>query len=410
MESVGMTIWVPPRLRCWIGTARMRAIACAILAMAIWACGGAERAYASPCHQFTIARAVPLGFGVPYDVLSEGNAPLITGDCTEGGIAVSVGAPGQAVYRYGYLLDGGQWTKLELGGTPSGGDWLSGGASVTLPRPAAADAATSFLAFTCTRIGGFIEWKCGCRHYYCDVPMWQLQQFRYDAAPPEPEVLTADDDQFFTRTGEIRPDGSMVLLDGHIVQTTNFWTRVLPDRVPSDFTSPVNFAGGRMDVRLEVLAMGHSVPSVGLAEIDARAGAIALRGADRIGPPRSILPIAASPSWTSRITSTRPRTPFYYEICFENGTHGIDGWGETCRHPNAAWITAPGVYTWNAGRPPDQWWQNARRFDWQGGQPKRITINFRGPHGEVFLDDDLPLDINMTIIFTPEGKPFAGFD
>jgi hypothetical protein len=27
-----------------------------------------------------------------------------------------------------------------------------------------------------------------------------------------------------------------------------------------------------------------------------------------------------------------------------------------------------------------------------------------------YLDDDLPLDINLTIIFTPEGKPFAGFD
>jgi hypothetical protein len=31
-------------------------------------------------------------------------------------------------------------------------------------------------------------------------------------------------------------------------------------------------------------------------------------------------------------------------------------------------------------------------------------------HGEIFIDDDLPLDVHLTIIFTPAGKPFAGFD
>jgi hypothetical protein len=364
----------------------MRAIAFAILTLAISGWGGAGRVYASPCHQFTIARTVPLGFGTPFDVLSEGNAPFITGDCGDAGIAVSVGAPGQAVYRYGYIADQGQWKKLELAGTASGGDWLSGPASVTLPRPGS-DATLSFIAFTCTRIGGFIRWKCGCRDYYCDVPMWQLQSFRYGAAPPQPQVLTRDDDQFFSRAGEVRPDGSMVLLDGHIVHTTNFWTRMLPDRVPSDLTSPVKYAAGRMDVRLEVLSM-------------------------------------ASPA------------PFFYEICFENGTHGMDGWGETCA--KSSWITGPAIYTWHADRPPDHWWQNDRRFDWQAGQRKRITINLQRPaspierlsaliqgwaeyfthvpvprdavHGDMFIDDDLPLDVHLTIILTPEGKPFAGFD
>jgi hypothetical protein len=339
----------------------MRAITFALLVMMISAAAWAGRAYASPCHQFTVASAVPSGFGVPFDVLSEGNAPLITGDCTDGGVAVSVGAETQAVYRYGYIVDGGQWKRLELAGAPYTGDWLLGRASVTLPRPAAADASVSFIAFTCTRIGGFVEWKCGCRHYYCDVPMWQLQQFRYGPAPPQPEALTARDEAFFSRAGEIRPDGSMILLDGHIVHTTNFWTRVLPDRVPSDFTSPVNYAGGRMDVRLEVLSMADSVP-------------------------------------------------FFYEICFENGAHGMDGWGETCTQTKAAWITGPGVYTWSDPRPPDHWWQNRQRFDWQGGQRKRITINYRSAEGEVFIDDDLPLDVRLTIIFTPAGKPFAGFN
>jgi hypothetical protein len=367
----------------------MRTITFAILVTVISACGGAGPAYASPCHQFTIALAVPPGFGVPFDVLSDGNAPLITGDCADGGIAVSVGTPGQAVYRYGYVTDGGQWKKVELGGTSYGGDWLLGPARVTLSRPAAPNTAVSFTAFTCTRIGGFIQWKCGCRNYYCDVPMWQLQEFRYAAPPPQPEVRTPDEDGFFARAGEIRSDGSMILLDGHIVQTTNFWTRVLPDRVPSDFTSPVNYAGGRMDVRLEVLSMAHSVP-------------------------------------------------FFYEICFENGTHGTDGWGETCSVPKAAWITGPGVYTWTDRRPPDQWWKNSRKFNWQGGKRKRITVNLQqltsriqrlkalirgwaayfnhvpvapdAAHGVIFIDDDLPLDVHLTIIFTPEGKSFAGFN
>jgi hypothetical protein len=339
----------------------MRAITIALLVMVIAAGAGAGRADASPCHQFTVARAVPLGFGVPFDVLSEGNAPLITGDCADDGVAVSVGEPAQAVYRFAYIADGGRWKRVELHGTPYAGDYLLGGASATLPRPATADAPLSFIAFTCTPIGGFIEWKCGCRSYYCDVPMWQLQQFSYAAPPPQPEALTAQDDQFFARAGEIRPDGSMILLDGHIVHTTNFWTRVLPDRVPSNFTSPVNYAGGRMDVRLEVLSMSGSVP-------------------------------------------------FYYEICFENGTHGMDGWGETCTQPKAAWVTGPGIYTWSDRRPPDHWWQNSQRFDWQGGKPKRITINYRAAKGEIYIDDDLPLDVRLTLIFTPAGKPFAGFD
>jgi hypothetical protein len=373
-------------IRGGIGTMRLRAIAILVV---ISVCAVAGRVYASPCHQFTIARSVPLGFGTPFDVLSESNAPLVTGDCADAGIAVSVGASGQAVYRYGYLADQGQWKKLELAGTPYGGDWLLGPGSVTLPRPAASDATVSFIAFTCTQVGGFIQWKCGCRHYYCDVPMWQLQSFRYGAAPPQPEVLTPRDNQIFSRAGEIRPDGSIILLDGHVVHTTNFWTRMLPERFPSDFTSPINYAAGRMDVRLEVLSM-------------------------------------ASP------------LPFFYEICLENGTHGMDGWGETCTKPKSAWITGPGIYTWSDDRPPDHWWQNERRFDWQGGRPKRITINLQKPasrierlsakirswagyfehvpvapdvaHGEIFIDDDLPLDVHLTIIFTPAGKPFAGFD
>ena len=100
----------------------MRVITLAILVMAISAGGGAGRAYASPCHQLTIARTVPLSFGAPFDVLAEGTAPLITGDCVDAGIAVSVGEEGQAVYRYAYVVDGGQWKKVELGGTPSAGD------------------------------------------------------------------------------------------------------------------------------------------------------------------------------------------------------------------------------------------------------------------------------------------------
>jgi hypothetical protein len=365
----------------------MRAIAFAVVVMVAWACGGAGRAHASPCHQLTIADTVPLGFGAPFDVLSESSAPLITGNCTGAGIALSVGVQGQVVYRYGYVADRGHWQRVQLGGTPYAADWLSGPASVTLPPPAESDATVSFIAFTCTRIGGFIKWKCGCRDYYCDAPMWQLQRFRYGAAPPQPEVLTPGDDDFFSRAGEIRPDGSMILLDGHIVSTTNFWTRVLPARVPSNLTSPVNYAGGRMDVRLEVLSMAGSMP-------------------------------------------------FSYEICFENGNHGMDGWGETCTQPKAAWITGPGVYTWTDPRPPDHWWQNSRPFDWQGGKPKRITINYSTPAkwterlktklrrwawsfdrvsvvrdtSLLFIDDDLPLDVHLTIIFTPAGKPFAGFN
>ena len=34
--------------------------------------------------------------------------------------------------------------------------------------------------------------------------MWQLESFRYGAAPPQPEVLTRQDDQIFSRAGEIR--------------------------------------------------------------------------------------------------------------------------------------------------------------------------------------------------------------
>jgi hypothetical protein len=364
----------------------MQAITAAILLAAISVCSGAGRAYAAPCHQFTIARTVPAGFGTPFDVLSEGNAPQITGDCAGPGIAVSVGVQGQAVYRYGFLADGGQWQKLELAGAPHSGDWLLGPARVTLPRPAELDATVSFLAFTCTPIGGFIPWKCGCRDYYCYVPMWQLQTFRYGAAPPQPEVLTPDDDDFFARAGEIRPDGSMIILDGHIVHTTNFWTRMLPDRVPSDFTSPINYAGGRLDVRLEVISMAGSVP-------------------------------------------------FFYEVCLENGVHGMDGWGETCTQLDSPSITGPGIYTWSGGRPFDHWWQNDRRFDWQGGKRKRITINYNQPASRIerwkakirnwtsyfsyaagtadptlYVDDDLPLDVHLTIILTPEGKQFAGFD
>jgi hypothetical protein len=368
------------------GTARMQAITCAILVVLILAFGSAGRAHAAPCHQFTIARTVPPGFGAPFDVLSEGNAPLITGDCAAAGIAVSVGTQGQKVYRYGYIADRGQWQKLELAGTPYGDDWLRGPALVTLPRPADLDATVSFLAFTCTPIGGFIPWKCGCRDYYCYAPMWQLQTFRYGAAPPQPEVLTPNADDFFARAGEIRPDGSMILLDGHIVHTTNFWTRMLPDRVPSDFTSPINYTGGGMDVRLEVISMAGSVP-------------------------------------------------FFYEVCLENGNHGMDGWGETCTQLNAPKITSPGIYTWSGGRPFDHWWQNDRRFDWQGGKRKRITINYNQPASRLerwkakiqswaryvshtpgtpdptlYVDDDLPLEVRLTIILTPEGKPFAGFD
>ncbi len=321
--------------------------------------GGAP---AVPCHQYTIARAVPIGFGMPFDVLSPENAPLITGDCTEGGVSVTVGDGNQAVYRFGYVADGGVWKKITLTGDAAlGGDWIMGLAHTSLPWASATHPDITMLAYTCSYLGDFIEWKCGCRHYYCEQPMWQLQTFRYGALVPQPERTAPANEPFFSRAGKVRPDGSMILLDGRILHTTNFWTRILPDSVPNDFASPVNYADGRMDVRLEVFSMAK-------------------------------------------------RVPFFYEICFENGTHGKNGWGETCEADvQGSWITAPGVYTWS-DRSPSRWWKNKRGFSWSGGESKRITNNFRAATGEVFLDDDLPLDVRLTIIVTPAGKPFAGFD
>ena len=110
------------------------------------------------------------------------------------------------------------------------------------------------------------------------------------------------------------------------------------------------------------------------------------------------------------VFSMAKRVPFFYQICFENGTHGKNGWEETCDGGvQESWITAPGVYTWSA-RSPNSWWKNEHGFSWSGGARKRITNNFRAATGEVFLDDDLPLDVRLTIIVTPAGKPFAGFD
>jgi hypothetical protein len=162
----------------------------------------------------------------------------------------------------------------------------------------------------------------------------------------------------------------MILLDGRFKQTTNFWTRELPKSIPVDFTSPVDYANGGMDVRLELFSVGKVHPA-------------------------------------------------FYQICFENGTHGMDGWGETCTSDKELEISAPGTYQWTsafrlfglpvARRRPVQWWRNVRGFDWAAGAPKRITINYRAASGEIFLDDGLPYDLRLTIIFTPAGRPFAGF-
>jgi hypothetical protein len=332
-------------------------------------------ARAADCYLLTIAGIVPIGFGAPFDVLSPYNEPLVTGDCTEQGIQVQLGSDygDQVVYHRGYVLRKGEWQPVDLAGRAKADDpaWLHSGARTTIALAAEERAGTIFmLVYTCQHIGGFIKWKCGCRHYYCEVPMWQLQEFRYGATPPQPIRTDPAHEPVFEHAGEIRPDGSMILLDGRIKQTTNFWTRELPKTIPADFTSPVDYTNGRMDVRLELFSVGKVNPAV-------------------------------------------------YEICFENGTHGMDGWGETCTHDKKIYISAPGIYQWTSvyrllglpvvRRRPVQWWRNARGFDWAGGAPKRITINYRTAYGEIFPDDALPYDLRLTIIFTPAGRPFAGF-
>ena len=349
----------------------LRAAACSLLFVLILS--GSARA--TECHLLTIADVVPIGFGAPFDVLSPYDEPLVTGDCTENGIEVKLGSDYgvQAVYPQGYLWRAGEWQPIDFDGQANGDDagWLQSGAHTRIALTAEEKENTVFmLVYTCQYLGGFIKWKCGCRHYYCEQPMWQLQEFRYGAMPPEPTRVDPAQEPWFEHAGEIRPDGSMIVLDGRIKQTTNFWTRQLPPSIPADLTSPVDYAGGRMDVRLELFSVGKVHPAS-------------------------------------------------YEICFENGTHGIDGWGETCTSDPKSEISAPGVYQWTstfrlfgiglALRPPAWWWKNVRGFNWAGGAPKRITINYRGPSGEIFLDDGLPYDLRLTIIFTPAGKPFAGF-
>jgi hypothetical protein len=332
-------------------------------------------AWATDCYLLTIADAVPIGFGAPFNVLSPYNEPLVTGDCTEQGIQVKLGSDYgvQAVYHQGYVWRGDEWQPVVFAGRANGDNtgWLQSGAQTTIAlTPEEQTHPVFILAYTCQHLGGFIKWKCGCRHYYCEVPMWQLQEFRYGATPPESTRIDPAHESFFAHAGEIRPDGSMIILDGRIKQTTNFWTRQLPQSIPADFTSPVDYADGRMDVRLELLSVGKVHPAL-------------------------------------------------YEICFENGMHGMDGWGETCLKDKASEISAPGVYEWTSKfrlfglrlflRRPVQWWRNVRGFNWSGGASKRITINYRAAAGEIFLDDALPYDLRLTIIFTPAGKPFAGF-
>ena len=332
-------------------------------------------ARATDCYLLTIADAVPIGFGAPFDVLSPYNEPLVTGDCTEQGIQVKLGSDYgvQAVYHQGYVWRADEWQPVVFAGRANGDntEWLQSGAQTTIAlTPEERTRPIFVLVYTCQHLGGFIKWKCGCRHYYCEVPMWQLQEFRYGATPPEATRIDPAHEPFFEHAGEIRPDGSMIILDGRIKQTTNFWTRQLPQSIPADFTSPVDYADGRMDVRLELFSVGKVHPA-------------------------------------------------FYEICFENGVHGMDGWGETCLKDKASEISAPGIYEWTSKfslfglrlvlRRPVQWWRNERGFDWAGGAPKRITINYRAASGEIFLDDGLPYDLRLTIIFTPAGKPFAGF-
>ena len=300
-------------------------------------------ARATDCYLLTIAGTVPIGFGMPFDMLSPYNEPVVTGDCTEEGIQVKVGSDYgvQAVYHEGYVWRAGEWQTIDFTGQANGDDpgWLQSGAHTTIALTSEEKKQTIFvLAYTCQYLGGFIKWKCGCRHYYCEVPMWQLQEFQYGAKPPEPIWIDPAHEPLFEHAGQIRPDGSMILLDGRIKQTTNFWTRELPQSIPADFTSPVDYADGRMDVRLELFSVGKVHPA-------------------------------------------------FYEICFENGTHGIDGWGETCTHDDESEISAPGIYQWTsrfrvfglslALRQPAQWWKNVRGFNWAGGGPKRITINYR---------------------------------
>ena len=134
----------------------------------------------TPCHEYTSSTAIPVGYGVPYDVLSATRTLLMTMLCdsTSATLNVGTGQQNQYIYEEGWKWADTEWEKFILTGTNKNTVWLVGNASYTLPMTAAklSEDTNFVVAYLCTWTG--TVWKCGCRDQACTTPSWQLQKFK----------------------------------------------------------------------------------------------------------------------------------------------------------------------------------------------------------------------------------------
>ena len=139
----------------------------------------------TPCsiyNSLTPLSQIPLGFGVPWDILSPGNELLLNvNNCNTGtaGITVGKGDPNQYIWPDVYVSKAGTaWQKTALTGTSSpSSPWLLSTGTTTISG-VNASSINYLAAYVCTYTG--TEWKCGCSDNVCTgatANRWQIQRF-----------------------------------------------------------------------------------------------------------------------------------------------------------------------------------------------------------------------------------------
>lgn len=138
----------------------------------------ADTSAGEPCSTLTNKSAVPIKYGVPYNLFSSAREMLMNITCSSGNkvtVVVGNGDNSLYIYKYGYRkIEGGTWSKITFSGSNVVGPWFVGKAGINLEGVDGENG--KVLAYICQQVGGV--WKCGCSDAGCGVAKWNIQEYQ----------------------------------------------------------------------------------------------------------------------------------------------------------------------------------------------------------------------------------------